>query len=167
MNRLGCAGLMVGAGLGFLLLAILVLLTRPVSVPVATQPPTIPPDATVVISDRMLSQLASNSLQRPTTIEFSPDGEMQVTAPFPFRDLEPVVTIGVALGMESTSVTSELRWLKLGFLYIPGKWLPQQMRAATAGLGPVIERQTPPDFALVGLQTLPNGLEIKLKWVGQ
>jgi hypothetical protein len=158
---------MVGAGLGFLLLAVLVLFSRPLSSPITPQSTTIPPDATVFISDRMLSQLASTSLQRPTAVEFSPDGELQITAPFTVRGFEPVVTVGVNLGMQSTSVESDLQWLKLGFLYIPGKWLPQEMHAATAGLGPAIERQSPPDFALVGIQTLPEGLQIQLKWVGQ
>jgi hypothetical protein len=158
---------MVGAGLGFLLLALLVLFTRPPSLPITPQPTTIPPDATVFISDRMLSQLASNTLQRSTAVEFSPDGEMQVTTRFPVRGVEPVVTVGVRLSMQSTRVESDLQWLKLGFLYIPGQWLPQEMHVSTARLGPAIESQTPPDFAPVGLHTLPDGLEIKLKWVEQ
>ena len=157
---------MVGGGLGFLFLAIFVLLTRPVPATTAPQSATIPPDVTVLVSERVLSQLASNSLQRPATVEFSADGEMRITAPFSIMEYEPVVTVVLSLGMEGTSVVSELQWVKLGSLYIPATLLPEQVQASGAELGKTIQRETPPDFALVGLDTLPNALEIKLKWVG-
>ena len=69
--------------------------------------------------------------------------------------------------MEGAELTSRLRWVQLGFLTIPAAWLPQEARETVTMVGQAIQNQTPPDFVLLGITTTPDGIEFKLKWVGQ
>jgi hypothetical protein len=166
VNRWGCAGLMVGGGIGFLLITIFILLSRPALSVITPPARTIPPDATLFASSRVLSRLATDSLQQPALIEFTPTGDMRITTTTPVGPFDPVVTGQIQLQMQGANVVSYLQWVKVGFLYFPGQLLPASGQEAAALLGQTIQAQTPPDFVLVGIDTTPEGLEFKLKWVG-
>ncbi len=166
MKQWGCAGLIAGGIIGLLLLFLLILVTRPVAPPDITHPPTIPPDATIFVSERSLSRIATRSAGQAATIDFNPNGQMQVTTRLKIRGFEPVVTVGLLLEMQGTEVVSRLQWVKMGFLTVPAVLLPGSAHNMAAIVGQTIAAQTPPDFILVGLTTSIDGLTFQLKWAG-
>jgi hypothetical protein len=165
MNRWGCFGLLLGTLTGLLVVILILLLMRPVTPPPAFQPPAIAPDVTVFISEESLSRLASRMLNRTLLIDFDTNGQMEVTTRSQLGSLEPVMRLGLQLELQGTEVTSQLRWVQLGFLTIPARWLPQSAAETASLIGQTIKNQTPPNFALVGLETTPEGLNFQLKWV--
>jgi hypothetical protein len=167
MSRWGCAGIMIGSGAGFLLLALLILLSHPTPSSTPPQTATIAPDVTLFTSARVLSRLAEDALQRPAFIEFTTSGDMRVTTTAPVGPFQPVVTAQIQLDMQGANVVSNLSWVKVGFLTIPGRWLPASVQEVVAQLGQSIQNRVPPDFVLIGLTPTSEGLEFKLKWVGQ
>lgn len=166
MNRWGCFGLLLGTLAGLLVVMLILLLMRPVVPPPVIQPPAIAPDVTVFISEQSLSRLASQTLSRSTLIDFDVNGHMEVTTRTPLGRLEPVVKVGLQVELQGTEVVSQLRWVQLGFMTIPARWLPQSVSDMAAMAGDTIKNQTPPNFALVGLETTPEGVNFQLKWVG-
>jgi hypothetical protein len=166
MNRWGCFGLLLGALTGLLVALLIFLLIRPVAPPPVVQPPAIAPDVTVFISEQSLSRIASQTLNRPTLIDFDVNGQMEVTTRTQLGRLEPVVRVGLQIELQGTEVVSQLRWAQFSFMTIPARWLPQAAAETAALAGQAIKNQTPPDFALVGLETTPEGVNFQLKWVG-
>ena len=167
MRGLGSYGLVVGGAIGVLAVLLLALITRPAPLPVVATPPAISPDVTIFISERSVSRLASEALQRPTQIDFEANGRMKMTTPLKIGQLEPPITAGLFLELQGTDVVSELDWIQVGFLTFPASWLPQSVVAASAQVGQVIKDQTPRDFVLIGLTTGAEGVNIQLKWLGQ
>ncbi len=167
MNRWGCIGLTAGAAIGLLLLSIAVLITRPVPPPVPASPPTVPPDATVFVSEQAVSRLATEALGQPVAVNFEPGGQMQVSLRMPVGRIKPVLRATILLEMQGADVGSSLLWVHLGFLPIPARWLPQEVVQQVGLIGDTIRDQTPPDFVLLGLTTTANGIEFQLKWVGR
>jgi len=167
-NKWGCLGLTVGGAVGLLLAMVILLLLRATPpLPPPLGPATIPPDVTIFLSEQSLSRMASDTLKRPAIIDFDPNGQMQVSTTATLGQLEPLIHVGLQLEMQGTEIESRLRWVRLGFLTIPARWLPQTSREAVVILGQAIKNQTPPDFMLVGLETTPEGINFQLKWVGQ
>ena len=168
MRTWGCFGLILGSLVGLLLIMVLVLIFRitppPPDVPQST---TIAPDITIFMSERSLSRIASETMGRLVVIDFEADGQMQVTTQTRIGRLEPIIHIGLLVDMQGTEVVSQLRWVRLGFLTIPEKWLPRDARETVALVGQAIQNQTPPDFILLGLETTSDGINFQLKWVGQ
>lgn len=167
MKKWGLLGLIAGAVVGLVLLGLLWWFIQPATPAPAVQPPSIPPDATIFISESTLSRLASDSLDAPAAIDFSDSGQVQVSTRTAVLGLEPVVHVNLNLALEGTAVTSRLQSVRLGFLTVPGDWLPQDAHQMAASVGQAIETQTPPEFSLVGLSTTPNGVTVQLKWTGQ
>lgn len=168
MRTAGCFGLMAGTLAGLLLVMVLILLLRSAPPPpVIPQAPTVAPDITIFMSERSLSRIASEAVGRPVAVDFDTNGHMQITTQTHVGPFEPVIHIGVVLGMEGAELTSRLRWLKLGFLTIPARWLPQEITDTVTSVGQAIQNQAPPDFILLELTTTPAGIEFGLKWVGQ
>ncbi|RME96922.1 MAG: hypothetical protein D6768_20875 [Chloroflexi bacterium] len=167
MKKWGGLGLITGTAVGLVLLGLLWWFIQPTLPVTAAQPPAIPPDATIFISERTLSRLASDSLNAPAAIDFSANGQVQVSTRTEVLGLEPVVHVNLYLALEGTTVTSRLQSVRLGFLTIPGDWLPQKAHQMAALVGQAIETQTPPDFSLVGLSTTPGGVTAQLKWTGR
>ena len=165
--RWGCIGLTVGGIIGLLLLGILVLITRPTPPPAVVLPPTVPPDATIFVSENMVSHLASESLAQPVLIDFEPNGQMHVSVRTQVGRFEPLVTATILLEMQGADIASDLLWIKIGFLTLPARWLPPDITTAVDIIGQTIQAQTPPDFVLVGLDTTTDGAEFRLKWVGR
>jgi hypothetical protein len=166
MNRWGCFGLLLGVLIGLLVAILILVLTRPAAPPVAVQPPAIAPDVTVFISEQSLSRMASQILNRTTVIDFETNGQMEVTTRSPLGRIEPVMQVGLQIELQGTEVVSQLRWVQLSFLTIPARWLPQSASEMASLIGQTIKNQTPPDFALVGLETTQDGINFQLKWVG-
>jgi hypothetical protein len=110
--------------------------------------------------------LASQALNRTAQIDFDTNGQMEVTTRSPVGRIEPVVQVGLQLELQGTEVVSQLRWVQLGFLTIPARWLPQAAFETASLIGQTIKNQTPPDFALVGLETTQEGINFQLKWIG-
>ncbi len=167
MKPWGCFGLILGSMIGLLTIMIIVLLLRPVPPPPVLQPVTIAPDITIFMSEQSLSRIASETLNRPTVVDFDVNGQMQVTTRARIGQLKPVLDVGLLLEMQGTEVVSQLRWVRLGFLTLPARWLPQDVTEAVTAAGQAIQGQTPPDFTLIGLDTTPEGVKFQLKWVGQ
>lgn len=167
MKRWGCIGLTFGTVIGLLLLSILVLITRPVPPPAPVSPPTVPPDATIFVSEQTVSQLATESLGQPVQVDFEPGGQMHISLRAPMRRFQPVVRATILLEMQGADVGSSLLWVQLGFLPIPARWLPQDIAQSVGMIGDTIRAQTPPDFVLLGLTTTASGIEFQLKWVGR
>jgi hypothetical protein len=163
----GCYGLILGGLAGLLGAILLVLLLRPVPPPPRIQPPEIPPDVTVFLSEETLSRMASETLQRPTVVDFEPNGRMKIITPVEISGLKPLITVGLVVEMQGTAVVSQLDWARVGFLAVPAQWLPQSLAEASSGVGQIIRDQTPPDFVLVGLTTDSDGIIFRLKWTGQ
>jgi hypothetical protein len=150
--------------LGAILLALLLRLSAASSITVQT--PTIAPDVTIFLSERSISRLASEALQRSARVDFDSDGQIQVSTRLKIGWLNPVVHFGVLLEMQGPNAVSQLQWIKIGFVTIPARWLPQTMVESSAIIGQLMQDQTPPDFRLVGLNTSPSGVTFQLKWVG-
>lgn len=167
MNRWGCIGLTFGAVTGLLLLSILVLITRPAPPPAPASALTVPPDATIFVSEQMVSRLATESLGQPVAVDFEPGGQMHVSLRMPVGRYPALVRATVLLEMQGTDVGSSLLWVRLGFLPIPARWLPQEVSQQVGAIGDTIRAQTPPDFVLLGLTTSADGVEFRLKWVGR
>lgn len=167
MKGPGCYGLILGGLAGLLGAILLVLLLRPVPPPARVQPPEIPPDVTLFLSERTLSRMASETLQRPTVVDFEPNGRMKIITPVEVSGLKPLITVGLVVEMQGTAVVSQLDWARVGFLSVPAQWLPQSLAEASSGVGQIIRDQTPPDFVLVGLTTDSDGIIFRLKWTGQ
>lgn len=167
MKYLGYFGLSLGSLTGLLLVILAAIALRSVPTPARVQPPTISPDITIFLSEQSLSRIASEILERPTVIDFDLNGQMQVTTRAKVGWLEPVIHIGLLLEMQGPDLVSELDWLRLGFLTIPGGWLPQTLGESSAIVGQIIKNQTPPDFILTGLTTTADGVTFQLKWIGQ
>ena len=165
--RWGCIGLFLGGIIGVLLLSIVILITRPVPPPTVAVPPSVPPDATIFVSENMVSRLASETVAQPVLIDFEPNGQMHVSMRAQAGRFRPLIRATILLQMQGSDVTSELLWVKLGFLTLPARWLPQDISTAVGIIGQTIRAQTPPDFVLVGLDTTDNGAEFRLKWVGR
>lgn len=156
-------GLLVGLLMAMLLV---LLLTRPALPPPASPLNGFPADATIFISEESLSRIASELIGRPVEIDFEPDGQMFVTTRTSMGPFEPVVQAELLLQMEGTNVASYLRAVKLGFLAIPARWLPDDIQQTTAIIGQSIKAQTPPDFTLIGVNTTSDGLVFLLTWIG-
>ncbi|GAB4452368.1 MAG: hypothetical protein Kow0031_34800 [Anaerolineae bacterium] len=167
MNRWGCTGFSLGAVIGLLLLGIVVLITRPLPPPAPLTPPTVPPDATIFVSEQAVSRLASDTLGQPVAVDFEPGGQMQVSLRTVVGRFRPVVRPTILLEMQGADVGSSLLWVRLGFLPIPARWLPQDINQAVGIIGDTIRAQTPPEFVLLGLTTTRDGIEFQLKWVGR
>jgi hypothetical protein len=167
VKRFGVFGLILGSLIGVLATIILALILRPVPPPTTIQPPIISPDVTIFISERSLSRLASETLRRPTIVDFDSNGLMQVTTRVKFGPLEPMIHLGLILEMQGADLVSELSWIKVGFLTTPARWSPQVLREGSQMVGQLIKNQTPPDFVLVGLTTTPEGLIFQLNWIGE
>jgi hypothetical protein len=167
MRQLGWFAFAVGVMVGLLGAIICAITLRLAPAPVIIQTPTIPPDITVFISERSLSRLASETLQRPAVVDFDSNGEMIVTTRLDLGWLRPVVNFNLSLGMQSSQVVSELHRVNVGFLTIPARWLPDVLAQGSAMVGQIIQNQTPPNFVLVGLITSPEGVTFQLKWVGE
>lgn len=167
MKQLGCFGLLAGALTGLLIVILLVLLLQPTPPPPANQPPAIAPDISVFLSERSLSRMATETLQRPTVVDFNQNGRMTVSTHTQLGRLKPLVHIGLLIEMQGTDVASRIEWVRFGFLSIPPGLLPQSIVEASAQVGQIIKEQTPPDFMLVGLTTTPTGINFQLKWIGQ
>ncbi len=168
MKEWGCLGSIAGALIGLLIVVFLLLLFQSVPPPPATiQPATIAPDITIFLSEQSLSRMASETIKRPTAVNFDVNGQMQVTTQANIFGLKPVVHVGLLLEMQGTEVVSQLRWVRFGFLTVPAGWLPQGVTEMVTVLGQTIKAQTPPDFTLIGLTTTPDGVNFQLKWVGQ
>ena len=160
-------GLLFGLSMGLLMAMLLaLLLTRPALPPPGSPPNGFPADATIFISEESLSRFASELIGRPVEIDFEPAGRVFVTAHTSMGSFEPVVQAELLLQMEGTSVASYLRAVKLGFLTIPARWLPDDIQQTAAIIGQSIKAQTPPDFTLVGINTTPDGLVFMLTWIG-
>jgi len=167
-RQIGYFGLMLGGLLGLLGALLLMLLIRlSATSPPTVQTPTIAPDVTVFLSERSLSRLASETLQRPARIDFEADGQIQVSTRLKIGGLNPVVHFGILLEMQGSNVASQIQWVQIGFITIPAQWLPQTMVESSTMIGQIMQDQAPPDFRLVGLNTSPNGVTFQLKWVGQ
>jgi hypothetical protein len=168
MKTWGCFGLILGGLMGLLLILAVVLILRITPPPPNTpQSATVAPDVTIFMSERSLSRIASETMARPVVIDFDSDGQMQVTTRTKIGRLEPVVHIGLLVNMQGTEVVSQLRWVRLGFLTIPERWLPRDARQTVTLVGQAIQNQSPPDFILLGLETTADGINFQLKWVGQ
>jgi hypothetical protein len=167
MRSWGCFGLALGSLIGLLILVFILLLSRPVTPVPAPPPPIIPADVTLFVSEQTVSRLASQTLQRPTVVDFESNGQMLVTTRTRLGGVEPVMQAGLLLELQGTEVVSELYWARLGFLTIPANWLPPEQVEAAALVGQTINNQIPPDFSLVGLATSADGVTFQLKWVGQ
>jgi hypothetical protein len=127
----------------------------------------IAPDATVFLSERILSQIAAQEVKAPTLIDFEPNGQMRITTRTRLGGLEPVVRLGLLLELQGTEVTSRLHWVQLGFLTLPANWLPPEALETGAIIGQTINEQVPPDFTLIGLTTTTEGVNFQLKWIGR
>jgi hypothetical protein len=157
----------LGSLIGLLLLIFVLLLARP-AIPVSPPPPPIiPADITLFVSEQTVSRFASQTLEKPTVINFEPDGQMLVTTRTALGGFEPVMQVGLLLELQGTEVVSQLYWARLGFLTIPASWLPPEPVRAAALVGQTINDQIPPDFTIVGLTTSADGVTFQLKWVGQ
>lgn len=167
MRYLGYFGLVLGSLIGLLVVIVVAILLRSVPPPVSVQPPPISPDITIFLSEQSLSRIASDILERPTVIDFDLNGQMQVTTRAKVGWVEPIIHMGLLLEMQGTDVVSEFDWLRLGFLTIPARWLPQSFDESSAMVGQIIKNQTPPDFILTGLTTTADGITFQLKWIGQ
>lgn len=167
MKRWGLLGLLAGTVIGLGLLGLLVWFIQPPAPASSTQQAAILPDATIFISEHTLSRLASDSLGAPATIDFAPNGQVRVSARTPMLGLEPVAHVNLHLSLEGARIVSRLQSVRLGFLTIPGDWLPRDIRQMATTVGRAIEARTPPDFSLVGLSTAPGGVTFQLKWTGQ
>lgn len=167
MKYLGVYGLLLGGSIGLLCALLTVLIVRPAPPPNQILPPAIAPDITVFISERSLTRIAAETIQRPTAIDFEANGRMTVITRLPFGWLEPVVHFGLFIEMQGTAVVSELEWMQVGFLTIPARFLPQTLIEGSQNIGSIIKQQIPPDFALVGLATSAEGVTFQLKWVGR
>ena len=165
--RWGCIGLSVGGVMGLLLLTVLVLITRPVPPPTVQLPPSVPPDATIFVSEDTVSRLASETLVQPVLVDCESGGQMHVSTRMQVGRFEPLVRATILLEMQGADVASDLLWVKLGFFTVPARWLPQDVATAVGIIGQTIRAQTPPDFVLVDLTTTENGIEFRLKWVGR
>jgi hypothetical protein len=167
VRQLGWFGFVLGVLVGLLVVMLCAIALRLAPTPAIVQTPTISPDITIFVSERSLSRLASETLQRPTVIDFDPAGQMIVTTRLDLGWLQPVVNFGLALGMQGSQVVSELQWVRVGFLSIPARWLPQVLVEGSTMVGQIIQDQTPVDFVLVGLTTSAEGVTFQLKWVGE
>jgi len=166
MRPWGCFGLALGSLIGLLILIFILLLARP-AIPVAAPPPIIPADVTLFVSEQTVSRFASQTLQKPTVVDFEANGQMLVTTRTPLGGVEPVMQAGLLLELQGTEVVSQLYWARLGFLTIPANWLPPEQVEAAALVGRTINNQIPPDFSLVGLTTSADGVTFQLKWIDQ
>ncbi len=160
-------GLLFGLSMGLLMAIVLLLIfTRPTTPPPASPPNGFPADATIFVSEESLGRIASEVVGQPVNVDFEPDGRMFVSTRTSIGPFEPVVKAELLLQMEGTNVASYLRGVKLGFLTIPARWLPENIQQITAVIGESLETQTPPDFTLVGINTTSDGLVFLLTWVG-
>lgn len=167
MRYLGYYGLILGSLIGLLVVIVVAILLRSVPPQTRVQPPTISPDITIFLSEQSLSRIASETLERPMVVDFDLNGQMQVTTRAKVGWVEPVIHMGLLLEMQGTDLASELHWLRLGFLTIPARWLPQTLGENSAMVGQIIKNQTPPEFIVTGLTTTPDGITFQLKWIGQ
>ncbi len=160
-------GLLFGLSIGLLMaMVLLLLLTRPAPPPLASPPNGFPADATIFVSEESLSRIASQVIGQPVKVDFEPNGRVFVSTRTGIGPFEPVVKVELLLQMEGTNVASYLRAVKVGFLTIPARWLPDDIQQTTAIIGESIKAQTPPDFTLVGVNTTSDGLVFLLTWVG-
>ena len=160
-------GAVFGLSIGLLMaMALLLIFTRPAPPPPASPPNGFPADATIFISEESLSRIATELIGQPVKVDFEPDGRLFVTTRTGIGPFEPVVNVELLIQMEGTNVASYLRAVKLGFLTIPARWLPDDIQQTTAIVGESIKAQTPPDFTLVGVNTTSDGLEFRLTWIG-
>ncbi|MCG3207059.1 MAG: hypothetical protein FOGNACKC_00659 [Anaerolineae bacterium] len=168
MNRWGCAGLLIGGVIGLVLVGLFLAVARSApSVEESWPAAALPPDVTIFVAEPTLSRIASEKLGRPARLDFEPGGQMMITSRVAVAGYEPVVTLGLSLQLQGANVVSHLHWVKLGWLTIPANWLPASARDTAATVGESIQRQIPPDFTLVGLDTTAGGLNFQLKWVGR
>ncbi len=168
MMRIGIFGLILGSLLGLLLALILfILLARQAASPTVVQPATRPPDVTLFLSERSLGRLVSEKLARPVGLDFKVGGQVEVITPVEIGGLEPVIHLGLSLEIQGTDLASRLRWLKIGFIKISAAWLPQKLVELGTVPGKTIAQQMPPEFALAGLETTPEGVEVRLNWLGR
>ncbi len=167
MSRGGCLGFMVGSLVGLLLLSLLTWLIRPILSSVAVPPEALAPDVTLFLSERSASRFATQALQEPTVVNFEPGGQAIVTTRINIGGLEPVVDLGLSLQRQGTEVVSQLHWLQLGWVRIPVRWLPPEIAALGAKPGQALTQHMPPQFALVGLTTTSEGVNLQLNWLGQ
>jgi hypothetical protein len=167
MRRTGVFGILLGSALGLLIAVILLFLVAQQAASPIVEPSILPnADITFFLSERSLSRLASDELQRPVLVDIEPNGQVEITTPAPIGRLEPVVRLGLSLEMRETAVVSQLHWVRVGFLTIPASWLPQNLVELGMRPGNAISRQIPPDFTLVGLTTMADGLNFQLNWNG-
>ena len=168
MRRIGFLGLLVGSLLGLLLaLVFLFLLARQAASSVGVQAAAPTSDVALFLSARSLSRLASEEMARPLVLVFKPGGRVEITTRVEIGGLEPVVHLGLLLEMQGTQVVSRLQWLKFGFVALPAAWLPPEVVELGARPGQTISAQMPPDFTLAGLETTPDGIELRLNWIGE
>ncbi|MBN1217735.1 MAG: hypothetical protein JXM69_02310 [Anaerolineae bacterium] len=168
MNRWGCFGLTVGGLTGLLLVMLfLVWMRQMASAPMEPQLAPLPvADVTLSLSESSLSRFATDMLKTPTRIDLEPGGQIEITTRTSLGQWRPVVCLGMSLGMQGADVVSQLRWVQLGFLRIPARWLPQSIINAGALPGQTITQQTPAEFEVVGLQTTSDSIEFQLNWIG-
>jgi hypothetical protein len=167
MSRGGCLGFAVGSLVGLLLLSLLMWLIRPTLPIMAISPETLAPDMTLFLSERSASRFATQTLQEPTSVNFEPGGQAIVTTRVNVGGLEPVVDMGLSLQRQGPEVVSQLHWLQLGWVRIPARWLPPEITALGAKPGQALTQHLPPQFALVGLTTTSEGINLQLNWLGQ
>ncbi len=166
--RIGIFALILGSLLGLLLALILfILLAWQTASPIVAQPAAQPPDITLFMSERSLGRLVSEKLARPVGLDFKAGGQVEVITPVEIGGLEPVIHLGLSLEMQGTDLVSRLRWLKIGFIKISAAWLPQELVELGTVPGESIAQQMPPEFTLAGLETMPEGIELRLNWLGR
>jgi hypothetical protein len=90
---------------------------------------------------------------------------MILTTAIKVAGLEPAADVGLSLQQQGNTVTSQLHWLRLGFLSLPARWLPQDIVELGTQVGPQIAAQLPPQFMLVGLTTTTDGISLQLDLV--
>ncbi|MCB0212324.1 MAG: hypothetical protein KDJ52_23485 [Anaerolineae bacterium] len=167
MNRSGKIGLLMGLGIGFVGLLLGLWLLRVTSLPKLSPPAAVAPDVSLFLSEQSISRLASATLQQPIVIDFEENGLMEITTRTEMQGLDPVVKLVMTVELQGSEVVSQLRWVELGFLIIPQRWLTPKMQNATTLIGQTINQQTPPDFMITNLSTTSEGVTIQLKWVGR
>lgn len=161
----GCFGLILGSLQGMLVATILLLILGQQAVSPVIAEPVVPlTDATVFLSERSISRLASENLQKPTLVTFQPGGQLEVTTPVEIGGREITARLGLTLEKRGPDVISQLHWARFGFLKIPAGWLPAEVVALGGLVGETISQQIPPELSLTGLVTTADGLTFHLTW---